>query len=251
MTTASRPITIVTGGGRGIGAATVDYLARAGHDLVIGYAADRAAAQRVLDAAEAAGARAVTVAGDVVDEQDIERLFDAAAELGQVTGLVNNAGLTAYRGDLADTPVAALRRAVDVNVMGVLLCCRRAVQAMSTARGGAGGAIVNVSSAAVTLGSPHDYVHYAASKAAVDALTMGLAKEVAAEGIRVNAVSPGVIRTDIHAATGEPDRAERLGATVPMGRPGEPDEVAPAIGWLLGPESVYVTGANIRIAGGR
>ena len=122
---------------------------------------------------------------------------------------------------------------------------------MSTARGGAGGAIVNVSSAAVTLGSPHDYVHYAATKAAVEVLTMGLAKEVGDQGIRVNAVAPGVIRTDIHAATGEPDRAERLGATVPMGRPGEPDEVAPAIGWLLGPESGYVNGASIRIAGGR
>lgn len=246
----TRPLTVVTGGARGIGAAVVAQLAAAGHDLVIGYLSDRSAADQVVAAAAAAGARAVAVRGDVTDQDDVTRLFDAAAELGAVTGLVNNAGLTAYIGDLADTPVAVVRRVVDVNLLGVLLCARRAAQVMSTSRGGGGGAIVNISSAAATLGSAHEYVHYAAAKAGVDALTVGLAKELADQGVRVNAVAPGMIRTDIHAAAGDPDRLVRVLPRIPMGRAGEPVEVAPAIAWLLGPDSAYVTGATLRVAGG-
>ncbi len=209
--TSPRPVTVVTGAGRGIGAATALHLARAGHDVVVGCRDDEASAARVVDGVRAAGVRAVAVVGDVADEAAVERLFAAAADLGPVTGLVNNAGLTAHIGDLADTPVALVRQVVEVNLLGALLCARAAVQAMSTARGGAGGAIVNVSSAAATLGSPHEYVHYAAAKAGVDALTVGLAKEVADQGIRVNAVAPGTVRTGIHAAAGDPGRPDRLG----------------------------------------
>jgi NAD(P)-dependent dehydrogenase (short-subunit alcohol dehydrogenase family) len=241
---------VVTGGGRGIGAATVLHLARAGHDVVLAYREDRAAADGVAAAAAGLGARALAVAADVVDEDDVARLFDAAAGLGPVTGLVNNAGVTAHVGDLADTPVPVVRRVVEVNLLGTLLCARRAAQVMSTRRGGAGGAVVNVSSAAATLGSAHEYVHYAAAKAGVEALTVGLAKELADQGVRVNAVAPGLVRTGIHAAAGDPDRLQRVVTRVPLGRVGEPEEVAPAIAWLLGPEAAYVTGASIRVAGG-
>ena len=246
----SRPLTIVTGGGRGIGAATAINLAARGHGIVLGYLDDHASAAHVVAAAEAAGSRAIAVAGDVADEDSVAHLFEAAAELGPVTGLVNNAGLTAHVGDLADTPVEVVRRVVEVNLVGALLCARRAVQVMSTGRGGPGGAIVNVSSAAATLGSAHEYVHYAAAKAGVEALTVGLAKEVADQGIRVNAVAPGLVSTDIHAAAGDPDRVQRLLPRIPMSRAGEPTEIAPAIAWLLGPDSSYVTGASIRVAGG-
>jgi glucose 1-dehydrogenase len=194
--------------------------------------------------------RALAIKADVGDADDVDQLFEAAAELGPVTGLVNNAGLTAHIGDLADTPVAVIREVVEVNLIGAVLCARRAAQVMSTARGGLGGAIVNVSSAAATLGSAHEYVHYAAAKAGVEALTVGLAKELADQGVRVNAVAPGLVRTGIHAAAGDPDRLERVVPRIPMGRVGEPAEVAPAIAWLLGPEAGYVTGASIRVAGG-
>lgn len=250
MPPSSRPVTVVTGGARGIGAATVDHLARAGHDVVVGYRDDRDSAARTVAAAQQHGARAIAVAGDVTDEADVAALFAAAADLGAVTGLVNNAGLTAHVGDLADTPVPLLRHVLDVNLLGALLCARAAVQAMSTTRGGRGGAIVNVSSAAATLGSPHEYVHYAAAKAGVEAMTVGLAKEVAAQGVRVNAVAPGTVRTGIHAAAGDPDRPDRVAARIPLGRAGEPAEIAPAITWLLSAEAGYVTGASIRVAGG-
>lgn len=250
MLPAARPVIVVTGGSRGIGAATAAYLAERGHDVVLGYLRDGPAADRVVTAARAAGARAIAVRGDVADEDDVAALFAAAEELGIVSGLVNNAGATAHIGDLADTPVAVVRRVVEVNLIGALLCARRAAQVMSTTRGGRGGAIVNVSSAAATLGSAHEYVHYAAAKAGVDALTVGLAKELADQGVRVNAVAPGMIRTGIHAAAGDPERLERVLPRIPMGRAGEPEEIAPAIAWLLGPESAYVTGASIRIAGG-
>ena len=250
MSSTVRPVTVVTGGARGIGAATVAYLARAGHDLVVGYRNDDVSAARVVATAQSHGVRAVPVAGDVTDEGDVAELFAVAADLGPVTGLVNNAGLTAHVGDLADTPVPVLRRVVEVNLVGALLCARAAVQRMSTARGGSGGAIVNVSSAAATLGSAHEYVHYAAAKAGVEAMTVGLAAEVAAEGIRVNAVAPGTVRTGIHADAGDPDRPKRVARRIPLGRAGEPDEIAPVIAWLLSSEAGYVTGASIRAAGG-
>jgi len=244
-------VTVVTGGTRGIGAATAIRLARVGHDLALGYRDDDGAARLAAAEVQAAGARCVLVKADVTSELDVARLFAVAAEqLGTVTGVVNNAGATLHIGDLADTPVSVIQHVIDVNLMGVILCCRQASKIMSVGRGGHGGAIVNVSSAAATLGSPHEYVHYAAAKAAVEALTVGLAKELAADQIRVNVVAPGTIRTAIHAAAGDPGRPDRVAANIPLGRAGEPDDVAPAIAWLLGPEAVYVTGAVLRVAGG-
>ncbi len=245
------PITVVTGGGRGIGAATAAHLAAAGHDLVVNYRRDEHAAASVVAAAVAAGARAIAVQADIRSADDVDRLFGVAEdELGPVSNLVNNAGATLHIGDLTDTDVAVIREVLDVNLLGTVLCARRAAQSMSTSRGGAGGSIVNVSSAAATLGSAHEYVHYAAAKAGVEALTVGLAKELAAHGIRVNAVAPGVVRTGIHAAAGDPDRADRSAPRIPLGRPGEPREIASAIAWLLSPEAAYVTGAVLRVSGG-
>jgi glucose 1-dehydrogenase len=246
----ARPAIVVTGGSRGIGAATVRALAAGGYDITLAYHSDGAAAQGVVSEATAAGARCVAVQADVSRPQDVERLFAAAAQLGPVAGLVANAGLTAHIGDLADTPVEAIRRVIDVNLLGAVLCSRRAAQVMSTARGGAGGTIVHMSSAAATLGSPHEYVHYAAAKAGVDALTVGLAKELAAEGIRVNAVAPGLVDTEIHAAAGRPDRARSEATRIPLGRAAQAEEITPAILWLLSPAAAYTTGAVIRVAGG-
>lgn len=246
------PVTVVTGGSRGIGAATALHLAGAGHRVAVGYRQDAAAASRIVDAVTAAGSSAVAVRADVTREDDVDELFTAAASrLGTVTGVVNCAGLTGHIGDLATTPVAVIRQVIEVNFLEVVLCCRQGAQAMSPRSGGRGGAIVNVSSAAATLGSAHEYVHYAGAKAAVDALTLGLAQELAGDGIRVNAVAPGIVRTAIHAAAGDPTRAERVGAAVPLGRAGEPQDIASAIAWLLGPEATYVSGAVLRVAGGR
>jgi glucose 1-dehydrogenase len=245
-----RPAIIVTGGSRGIGAATVRALAAGGYDVALAYHRDGAAAERVVAQATASGARCLAVQADVSGEEDVERLFASAAELGPVAGLVANAGLTAHIGDLADTPVEVIRRVIDVNLVGPVLCSRRAAQVMSTARGGTGGAIVHVSSAAATLGSPHEYVHYAAAKAGVESLTVGLAKELAAEGVRVNAVAPGLVETEIHAAAGQPDRAQTAAGRIPMGRVAQAEEITPAILWLLSPAAAYTTGAVIRVAGG-
>ena len=250
MPTPRRPVTLITGGSRGIGAATAVHLAGLGHDVVVGYRSGRAEAAAVVDAAMAHGVRSVAVRADVSDPDDVDAMFAAAADLGAVTGLVANAGLTAHLGDLADTPVDVIRQVLDVNLLGVVLCVRRAAQLMSRRRGGRGGAIVAVSSSAATSGSPHEYVHYAAAKAGVDALVVGLAKELADDGVRVNAVAPGLVRTGIHAGAGDAGRLERATARVPMGRPGEPDEIAPAIAWLLGPDAAYCTGAVLRVAGG-
>jgi len=245
----SSALTVVTGGSRGIGAATVLALAREGHDVVFSFRSDAESADRVRTTAIETGTRCVAVQADVTEQPDVERLFGTAAEIGMVTGLVNNAGLTAHVGDLANTPVEVIRNVIDVNLVGVVLCARQAIRAMSTRRGGRGGAIVNISSAAATLGSPHEYVHYAAAKAGVDALTVGLAKEVADDGIRVNAVAPGIVNTAIHAAAGDPRRAERVVSRIPMGRLAEPEEIAPAIVWLLSSEAAYASGAVLRIAG--
>jgi NAD(P)-dependent dehydrogenase (short-subunit alcohol dehydrogenase family) len=245
------PVTLVTGASGGIGAAVAERLARAGHDLVLGYRRSREAAERVAAAAAGHGARAVCVGGDVVDEADVERLFGAAADLGKLTGVVANAGLTAHIGDLADTPVDVIRRVVDVDLVGVLLCVRRAAQVLPLSRGGAGGSIVTISSSATATGSPNEYVHYAAAKAGVEALTLGLARELARDGVRVNCVAPGLVFTGIHADAGDPHRPERMAPQIPMGRAGDPEEIAAAVAWLLGPEASYVTGATLRGAGGR
>ncbi|MFL6131416.1 MAG: SDR family oxidoreductase, partial [Nocardioidaceae bacterium] len=194
----------------------------------------------------ASGVRVEVVQADVSAAEQVDALFDAAAGLGQVTGVVNNAGSTLHVGDLADTPVDVVRRVIEVNLIGAVLVARRAVRDLTD-----GGAIVNVSSGAATLGSPHEYVHYAAAKAGVDALTVGLAEEVAARGIRVNGVAPGIVRTGIHAGAGDPGRPERVAGRVPLGRVGEPEEVAAAIVWLLGDSCPYATGATLRVAGGR
>jgi NAD(P)-dependent dehydrogenase (short-subunit alcohol dehydrogenase family) len=238
MQNADRPVTIITGGTRGIGAATAIRLARDGHDLTLAYRQDDGAAQQAAARIQAAGTRCVLAKADITRQRDVERLFAITADqLGMVTGVVNNAGATAHIGDLADTPVHLIRHVIDVNLLGVILCARQASKIMSIRRGGHGGAIVNVSSAAAALGSPHEYVHYAAAKAAVEALTIGLAKELATDQIRVNAVAPGTIRTTIHAAAGDPGRPDRVARNIPLGRVGEPDEVAPASPgcWALKP----------------
>ncbi|MFF0139762.1 SDR family NAD(P)-dependent oxidoreductase [Streptomyces sp. NPDC005227] len=245
----ARPVTIVTGGSRGIGAATCVRLATDGHDVAVGYVSDADAAERTASAVRETGARCVTVRMDTSDEADVERLFATAEDrLGQVTGLVNNAGVTGPLGRLADADPTDLRRVLEVNVLGTLLCSRRAARSMAAL---GGGVIVNVSSAAATLGSPGEFVHYAASKAAVDALTTGLAKELGADGIRVNAVAPGMIDTGMHAAMGAPDRAERAAASIPLGRAGRAQEIAVAVAWLMSPDASYATGAVLRVSGGR
>ncbi|MEU8183656.1 SDR family oxidoreductase [Micromonospora sp. NPDC049044] len=239
------PVTVITGGGRGIGAATARRLAQAGHHLALCYRRDDTAAAAVLADLRAAGAQAIAVRADTTDPDQVNELFDAAAQLGPLTGLVNNAGVTSLIGPFTDLRVEDLRRVVDVNLVGYVLCAQQAARRLTD-----GGAIVNVSSAAATLGSPGEYVHYAAVKAATDTLTVGLAKELAPRGIRVNAVAPGLVRTDIHAASGVPDRADTAAGRIPLGRAGEPDEIAAAIAWLLSPDASYTTGTVLRVSGG-
>ncbi len=239
-------LTLITGGGRGIGAATALRLASDGHHLVLGYADDEVAAETTAQRVRECGVDCRTFRADVSDPVQVDALFDEAATLGRLTGVVNNAGATLHVGDLADTPVDVVRRVIDVNLTGAVLVARRAVQDL-----GDGGVIVNVSSAAATLGSPHEYVHYAAAKAGVDALTTGLAQEVARRGIRVNGIAPGTVRTGIHAGAGDPGRVDRVAATAPLGRVAEPEEIAEAIVWLLGDSCPYLTGATLRVAGGR
>jgi NAD(P)-dependent dehydrogenase (short-subunit alcohol dehydrogenase family) len=238
-------VLVVTGGSRGIGAAITRAAHARGHAVCVAYASDDAAADQLRT--ELPGV--VAVRADVSDPASVPALFDAAeAALGPVTALVNNAGVTGPLGRFVDTSAATLRRVLDVNVLGTMLCAQEAVLRWET-RGGAG-RIVNVSSRAATLGSPGEYVHYAASKAAVETFTLGLAKEVAARGIRVNGVAPGMIRTEIHAAAGDPGRLERVVGRVPMGRVGEPEEIAAAVLWLLSDEASYVTGAVLQVGGG-
>lgn len=247
-----REVMLVTGASRGIGAATAVLAAERGYDVAIGYRQDPEAAESVAGQVRDHGARAVTVQADVADEDDVERMFAAVdAGLGTPAVLVNNAGWLGLQMRLDEMAAERVERTLRINVLGVFLCCRAAVRRMSTRHGGAGGRIVNVSSAASRLGSGGEYVDYAASKAAVDTMTLGLAHEVAEDGIRVNAVRPGIVYTRIHALGGEPGRVDRLKARVPMKRGGEPGEVARAILWLASDESSYTTGSFLDVAGGR
>ena len=243
---------IVTGGGRGIGAATARLAGERGYAVCVNYRRDRDAAEAVASAIRGGGGHSIAVAADVASEADVLAMFDAAQrELGTLTGLVNNAGILERQTRLDDMEAARFERVFATNILGSFLCAREAVRRMSTRHGGRGGGIVNVSSMAARLGSPGEYVDYAASKGAIDSLTIGLAREVGEEGIRVNAVRPGVIHTGIHASGGEPGRVERVKAAVPMKRGGEPEEVARAILWLLSDESSYCTGTFIDVSGGR
>ena len=245
-------VAIITGASRGIGAATALLAASRGYAVCVNFQKNEAAAREVVDAIVRGGGRAIAVGADVSREGDVVRLFETVDwELGTVTALVNNAGILERQMRVDEMDAERIRRVFDTNVVGSFLCAREAVRRMSTNRGGKGGAIVNVSSGAARWGSPDEYVDYAASKGAVDTLTVGLAKEVAGEGIRVNAVRPGLVLTDIHAAGGEPGRVERLKSSVPLGRGGQPDEVATAILWLLSDEASFTTGAILDVAGGR
>ena len=245
-------VLLITGASRGIGAETARLAAANGYALCLNYRRDEEAASELLASLTDGGHQAILFQADVADEAAVEAMFRAIdKEYGRLDGLVNNAGILERQSELVDTSVDRWRRVLDVNVVGSFLCAREAVRRMSTRHGGRGGAIVNVSSKAADLGGAHEYVDYAAAKGAVDAMTIGLAKEVAGQGIRVNAVKPGLIYTDIHAAGGEAGRVDRLKGMVPMQRGGQPAEVAQAILWLLSDASSYTTGSFIDVSGGR
>ena len=245
-------IVLVTGGGRGIGAATAKLLARNGYDVAVNYQSNVTAVTKVVHEIKAMGRRAIGIQGDVSKESDVVRLFEAVDEhMGPLHGLVNNAGITGRIARLDEAHTVDIQSTMDINVVGALLCAREAVKRMSTKHGGKGGVIVNVSSVATTLGSPATYVWYAASKAAVDAITLGLGLEVAGEGIRVAGVAAGLTDTDLHAAGGEPDRAKKLAAAVPMGRIAQPADIAEAIAWLMSDAAGYITATTLRVGGGR
>jgi NAD(P)-dependent dehydrogenase (short-subunit alcohol dehydrogenase family) len=236
------PLTVVTGGGRGIGAAICRRIAADGHDVVVGYRSDRRSAEGVVADVEALGRRALAVAVDTTDELGVNALFRAATTLGAVTGVVANAGAVAAVGPLAQASAADLRRDLDVNLLGTVLTARRAIGALT-----GGGSVVLISSVAATLGAPNAYVHYAAAKAGVEALAVGLSKELAPLGIRVNAVAPGTVWTEFHQ---DPERPAKVAGTIPLGRPGQPDEIAGAVAWLLSADAGYTTGAVLKVSGG-
>ena len=245
-------VALVTGASRGIGAETAKLAAARGYAVCVNYLRNRGAADAVVREIASAGGSAIAVQADVASEADVVRLFETVdRELGPLTALVNNAGILEKQSRVDAVDAARIGRIFATNVTGAFICAREAVKRMSTRNGGAGGAIVNVSSRAAILGAPGEYVDYAASKAALDTLTVGLAKEVAAEGIRVNGVRAGIIRTEIHASGGEPGRPDRLGPTLPMPRAGEAIEVARAILWLLSDEASYTTGSFVDVSGGR
>jgi glucose 1-dehydrogenase len=241
--------TLVTGGTRGIGAAIARRLAAAGHDLVLGYRADREAAEETAASVRALGGTCALVAADLADPAGVDLLFEGAGR--PLTGVVNNAGWAGPLGPLAEADPDVVRRVVEVNLVAPLLVARAAVRAMGRSHGGSGGVLVNIGSGAATLGSPGEYVHYAAAKAGLDTLTLGLGKEAGPDGVRVVGVAPGAVRTRMHADSGDADRLDRIGGAVPLGRPGEPDEVAATVAWLMGPEASYVTATTVRVAGGR
>ena len=243
---------LITGASRGIGRAAAILSGRRGWSVGVNYVGDRAAAEATVATVVEAGGRAVALQGDVAVEADVIAVFDAAQRaLGPLTGVVVNAGIVAPAAPLMDMGVERMRRVFEVNTIGAYLCARESARRLARSRGGPGGSIVLVSSIAARLGSPFEFVDYAGSKAAVDALTIGLAKEMATEGVRVNAVRPGLTATDIHASGGQPDRAERLGATTPMGRAGHPEEIAEAIVWFLSDAASYATGSFLDVSGGR
>lgn len=245
-------VLLVTGGSRGIGAATALHAARLGYAVAVNYTAQRLAADQVVQQIRAGGGNAIAVQADVADERQVLTMFEEVdAKLGPLTALVNSAGVVDVTQRVDEQSLARWRRMFEINVFGTMLCAREAVRRMSTRHGGAGGAIVNVSSVAATLGAAGQYVDYAAAKGAVDVFTLGLAREVAAEGVRVNAVRPGIIDTEIHASGGQPGRAQRLAPQIPMQRPGTAQEIANAIVWLLSDEASYATGSILDLTGGR
>lgn len=243
---------IVTGAGRGIGAAIAVSAAAQGDAVAVNFAHDQEGAESVADRIVSAGGRALLIQADVSREDDVVRMFETVdRELGTISGLVNNAGVTGGFARVENVTAEALRAALDVNVVGAMLCAREAVRRMSTKRGGSGGAIVNISSLVARTGGAGEWVHYAASKGAVNSLTIGLAREVADEGIRVNCVAPGLVETEIHARNGDPNRLQRMTPSVPMRRAGTAEEVASGVLWLLSPAASYVTGTILEIGGGR
>lgn len=246
------PAVLVTGGSRGIGAAVARLAATRGYDVCVNYMSNEEAAEAVVAAVEAEGRKGCAIHADVANPMQVEQLFEqASSALGPITGLVNSAGLTGPSGTLSETTVAAIERVINVNVLGTILCSREALRWMARSAGGEGGAIVNLSSVAAEIGSPGEFVWYAATKGAVDSFTVGLAREVGDDGVRVNAVAPGLIETDIHETAGKPNRAQEMAPAVPMRRPGSAEEAAEPILWLLSEAASYVTGAVIRVSGGR
>jgi NAD(P)-dependent dehydrogenase (short-subunit alcohol dehydrogenase family) len=243
---------IITGASRGIGAAIALKAARSDYQIVVNYSRDQQAAAKVVEQIRSTGGKAISIRADVSVEPEAVALFqDTETQLGPIYGLVNNAGITGGFARVDETSGPILERLMAVNVIGPILCLREAVKRMSTRYGHSGGSIVNISSLAARTGGAGEWVHYAATKGAIDTLTIGLAREVANEGIRVNAVAPGLVETDLHAAAGAPDRPTRLSSTIPMKRPGTPDEIAAGVLWLLSPEASYVTGTILEIGGGR
>lgn len=246
------PLMLITGGGRGIGAATARLAAAAGYDVAISFVTNEAAAESVAADVEAAGHRAIAVRADSADPDDVARLFAAIdREFGRIDVLVNNAAIIARQSRLEDLDFERMRRIFAVNAIGPILCAQQAVKRMSHRHGGRGGVVINISSASARLGSPNEYVDYAASKGALETFTTGFSKEVAPEGIRVNCIRPGHIYTEMHASGGEPGRVDRVKGSIPMGRGGQPEEVARAILWLAGPEASFITGTFLDVTGGK